>query len=281
MIVFVITGLLCETIWNRIDMESNISKFVEICRQDGQAVERFIVSYYNTRPTATSFLDGGCNIGYHTFGAAKHFQGTIIAVDANRVIYEQFLKKLSEQSQDFQQRIVPVFGALQSDNTLNKISFFCSSSHPGRSSLNTKPWGQWGKGEVIYENASEVPAHTIDQLCKKFVLKDIGFIKLDLEGGEFQALMGAQNVLQNQRPHIAMEYGIKLNNQEMMGYSQYELFEFFANQKYSLLSPWGEKLDINKSYQFWYAFAIPIEDLNDSISELQFLFSLFCKQNLS
>lgn len=66
-----------------------------------------------------------------------------------------------------------------------------------------------------------------------------------------------------------------------MGYSQYELFEFFANQKYSLLSPWGEKLDINRSHQFWYAFAIPIEDLNDSISHLQFLFSLFCKQNLS
>lgn len=256
---------------NQLDTELNISKFIEICRQDGQAAERFIVCYYNTRPMTTSFVDGGCNNGYHTFQAARHFQGKIIAVDANGAIYSQFIEKLSEQSNDFQQRILPVFGALQSDNTLDTISFFCSSSHPGRSSLNTKPWGQWGKGKVIYEKSLEVPAHTIDQLSKKYDLKDIGFIKLDLESGEFKALMGAQNVLQSQRPHIAMEYGIKLNNQDLMGYSQYELFAFFANQNYLLLSPWGEQIDVNKSYRFWYAFAIPREDLNESV---------FCLQNI-
>jgi FkbM family methyltransferase len=253
-------------------MGSNITEFIEICRQDGQAVERLITSYYCSRPSFASFVDGGCHLGYHTFKAATHFQGKVLSIDANQSTYQKFTDQLLGHSADFQNRIIPIFGALQSDPKAETVSFFCSSSHPGRSSINTRPWGQWGQGSVVYEKPLTVSALTIDGLCNRYEIKDVGFIKLDLESGEFPALKGAKATLQDNRPHIAMEYGLKLNNQDLMGYSQRDFFDFMKNLGYVILSPWGEELNVDQSYQFWYAFGIPVEELEDSKKKLKDIF---------
>jgi FkbM family methyltransferase len=253
-------------------MDSKITNFLQMCRQNTIVIERLIATYYKTRPINFSFLDGGSSMGHHTFQAAKHFKGKILAVEANENTYKRFVVKLSEKSFEVENRIIPVYGALQEDSKKETVSFYCSSSHPGRSSMNVKLWEDLGKGKVIYKGNQKVPALTIDGLSAKYQVGDIGFIKLDLESGEFSALKGAKNVLKKNRPHIAMEYAIKLNNQHIMGYSQDDIFKFITNQGYVLLSPWGEELKANQSFCFSYAFVIPIENVNESKSCLEKIF---------
>lgn len=53
-------------------------------------------------------------------------------------------------------------------------------------------------GNII--NEVEVPIMTLDQFVESYVLQDPTFIRMDLEGYEFQVIKGAHNILNNNRP---------------------------------------------------------------------------------
>jgi hypothetical protein len=49
-----------------------------------------------------------------------------------------------------------------------------------------------------------VPLTTIDTLAEEFGLNRVDFIKMDIEGAEVAALMGAEGTLAKQRPRLAL-----------------------------------------------------------------------------
>jgi FkbM family methyltransferase len=79
----------------------------------------------------------------------------------------------------------------------------------------------------------DVRVTTIDALCERHNLSP-GFIKIDVEGHEFQVLRGADKTITKHRPVILMEVSRKLL--EANGSEPYDVFSFLEERGYSLLS---------------------------------------------
>lgn len=59
---------------------------------------------------------------------------------------------------------------------------------------------------IVKENNAGVNVHTINTITLDEFLKDqkVTFIKMDIEGAEFDALVGAKNIIQTQKPKLAI-----------------------------------------------------------------------------
>lgn len=68
--------------------------------------------------------------------------------------------------------------------------------------------------------------HTIDELCSKHGLPQPDFIKIDVEGGEMDVLVGATQTIRDKQPTIAFEYN---DNAAKIGYSLASFTEFLKS----------------------------------------------------
>jgi FkbM family methyltransferase len=75
-----------------------------------------------------------------------------------------------------------------------------------------------------------VPVTTLD--CQIPTSAKVALIKLDIEGGEYHALCGAENLLRRCRPFIAFEAGQKSTGQ--YGVSAGEMYDWLAAREYEI-----------------------------------------------
>lgn len=82
----------------------------------------------------------------------------------------------------------------------------------------------------------KVPLKTLDNLIPNDT--KIDFIKIDVEGGEFNVIKGAKNLLLNNKPIIIFEFGLGASN--FYNSSPENLFDYLnkLNYKISLLNKW-------------------------------------------
>lgn len=238
----------------------NIQTFIDQCKYDGQKIEKVIRNFYSSLENRSSFIDGGSNFGYHALFAADCFNDTVFAIEASPKTYIGFINSLKNEHKSLEAEIIPINAALGNRKKQGDVAnFFYSSSHPGRSTLNTKMWNEWGKGSVVYEQPISCPIIEIDDL-KNFskTNKKIDFIKLDLEGTEIQALKGGTNTILDDKPSIVIEYGLRPHNESEYDEKIAEFEKFLNEIQYCAYSPWGEnftnKLEV---YNFWYLFLFP------------------------
>lgn len=237
--------------------------YIDACSKDGQKIERLIRTFYRTQPRRSVFIDGGAHNGYHTNFAARHFSGRVIGVEASPVIYVELVKQKMKAAVNANEcEIFPINAALGCrEKQGDTAQFFYSPTHPGRSTVNTKMWEQWGKGNVKYEAPIMAPIVEIDDLTRLFGGgKDIDFIKLDLEGNEINALRGAHKTLMTHRPNVVMEFGLKLHNQHLFGETLQEFRAFLQTWGYRAFAPWAEDVTetlTSSVYPFWYLFLLP------------------------
>lgn len=59
-----------------------------------------------------------------------------------------------------------------------------------------------------------VAVNTLDFYVSDAMLKKVSFLKIDVEGFEWNVLQGAKNTLQTFKPHILMEYDFERHNEE-------------------------------------------------------------------
>jgi FkbM family methyltransferase len=229
--------------------------FADRARSDGKLIELVIKDVYVSNfPADGVALDGGGNVGYHTKGLAEHLTaGRVISVEANRATYETLLRNTSRFS-----NVTAVYAALQDDPGRQTVTFNCSPSHPGRSGIS-RLWDTISPGKVAYEPAAAVPATTIDKLVREHGLARLDFIKLDLEGGEYHAMRGAEHSLRTLRPLVVSEHSIhapKLNGFDIAVY-----FEWLRGLGYTPMAPNGELVELSRPFPFWYVFLVPTETL--------------------
>lgn len=172
-------------------------------------VERFVVTFYNAyksfeaTPTAlisrylepgTVALDVGAHFGYYTtrFSSLVGEAGEVIAWepnDSSRRILERQLARRSIRNV----RVLP-FAAwststnvqLDIDGPLGVTSHITTSSKVG---------------------GSRVQGRTIDEIVLGLGNVRVGFIKIDVEGAEVEALLGAKHTLLKHRPVVLCEIG--------------------------------------------------------------------------
>jgi FkbM family methyltransferase len=104
----------------------------------------------------------------------------------------------------------------------------------------------------------DVTVATLDQ----FALPDVDYIKLDIEGGELDALAGGRETLAMWRPLISIEYGRP--GYSSYGHSKRSLLEWANAQRYLVTDLFGSPFD-ERAYArcvdryYWDYFLVPQE----------------------
>jgi FkbM family methyltransferase len=151
------------------------------------------------RPGAV-FYDVGAQVGTMTLGTARLVgeSGRVIAFDGDPENVERLL--VNSEKNEFQARIRVVHGAVWSRTASDGIPFrrgAATSSHGGVEADGNYP--VLGNGEII-----RVPAITLDDFIAAGAPSP-QLIKIDVEGGEYEVLQGADRLFTVQRPFIIVE----------------------------------------------------------------------------
>ena len=166
-------------------------------------------------------LDIGANIGTFTIGVAKFLENTdsrLICFEPQRIVFQQlcaniFLNQLSN---------VHAFNlAVGEKNQIVNLPIidFHKSSNPGGFSVNddirdhlNKEYQKGTTAKNTFQNtiSEKMQIITIDSLN---IEDEIAFIKIDVEGGELEVLIGAKNTLQknNYPPIVFEDWGSKFS----------------------------------------------------------------------
>jgi len=152
------------------------------------------------------FVDVGANIGQYSLFASQCIpSGTVISFEPVKEIFEQFKESVIK-------------------NNIKNIILY----NKGCGDINThtsiyKKAGDAGGSSIINQNFGEKEStEAIEVVTLDDVLinkKNIDFIKIDVEGFEYETLLGAQNIIEKFKPILLIEYspGIYKKNKEENG----------------------------------------------------------------
>lgn len=135
-------------------------------------------------------LDIGANIGNHSIAFSKFFDN-VHAFEPNSMTFD-----ILEINAKWNPRIRP---------------YQLGASNSSFTATARVPAGNLGAAEIIRSNQKETDniVHfqciRIDEFIDPSIIGSIGFIKIDVEGHEFEALTGCQRVISSSEPIIAFE----------------------------------------------------------------------------
>jgi FkbM family methyltransferase len=167
-------------------------------------------------------LDIGANVGWHTLLMAKLVgdHGRVLALEPNPSVRAKLTEHVEINS--FHWVDILPFAASSSDGTAQFLGIPAETSNSGSSHL-------LASGDNRPSNQFEVEMRRVDRIVRDAGVQRLDFIKLDIEGHEWPALVGAEESIARFRPRIAFEYGADY----ALG-SPEEFAEFFAKHRYRL-----------------------------------------------
>jgi FkbM family methyltransferase len=193
------------------------------------------------------FLDGGANWGRHSIPSSKKVgpNGLVISIEP--------VPKLAGHLLQFGFPNVLVVEAGLSDRQ-EMLDFFFAEDLDGYSSLRSRPEFD---GESI--DKIKINVTTLDTL-RKDIGRKFDFLKLDIEGAEFHAFLGAKSMLINDKPIVIFENGLGQSAQRF-NYTEKQFFDFFKEIDFKIMDFFGEELsdfEINpQENKPWYFVAYP------------------------
>ena len=217
---------------------------LERAREDPMTFERLIqLVYSNLLTTGDTVVDGGAHTGLHTFPLSRLIgpAGNVIAVEA-----------LPDLANDLRRRTislanVTVVAAALTDFR-GRVTFQRVHEDLARSGIQRVPYpGPMTVQQVV------VPALQLDDL----VSGSLRFIKLDLEGGEFNALRGGRQSIKRFNPLIIFERSIQ--TAAAYGYTATDYFALLADIGYLTFDLFGVPITESGWARFgrpWYAIAV-------------------------
>jgi FkbM family methyltransferase len=176
-------------------------------------------------------IDGGANHGYHTWPLALQVgpQGRVLAIEPIPALAAKL--RAAALARGLAQ--VEVIEAALSDRA-GTAAFHWVRNGDGYSGLQARP----------YPFTPDTALITVRRL-RLDDIADAGprpwrFAKLDLEGGEYHALQGAQASIARWRPMLVLESGREIATRAY-GYSRDDFFGLFARLDYRLLDLAGRR----------------------------------------
>ncbi len=211
------------------------AKWMQLFTGSEGYVERFIQMVYSHWVRSGDLvIDGGSADGCHTRPLSELVgpQGITLAVEPLYFIYKSRPWAKNYKSDN----VIIEESALS--NFVGESHFNCIKDTPGYSGLKK---GYWPAGETVEDITVRVI--TLDELIKKHALnigaRNLSFIKLDLEGGEYDALRGGRDTLQRYKPLIIFEHAPKAAPINY-GYLADAFFELGRELGYGVYDVWGD-----------------------------------------
>jgi FkbM family methyltransferase len=160
-------------------------------------------------------LDVGANIGYYSFVAAhRASSGVVYAFEphtANSTLLQQ------NTALNNLHNVIHVQAAV-SDGPGEKTLFVSGSDNIGMTGL-TKASNFSGRTEMVR-------TVLLDEWMEEAGVDHIDLVKMDIEGAEYQALIGMKAILKKWKPPLFMEVSNQLL--QSYGYSSHEIYAFLA-----------------------------------------------------
>jgi FkbM family methyltransferase len=118
------------------------------------------------------------------------------------------------------------------------------------------PWLSSRKERELGEVHEAKKIKVMNRCLDQFASFPITFIKLDLEGGEYHALLGGERLLETRRPVIVMECG-REPAAKTYGYSADDFFLLFARHAYTLVDLFGQRFTRREFELSWDTEEVP------------------------
>lgn len=148
---------------------------------------------------------------------------------------------------------VQVFSIAVASET-GERAFFVNESHPGLSGLSERCGWMNDKLQKL-----TVPVDTLDRIIGQH---HVDFIKIDVEGADYEVLKGAQRMLSRCRPVVLFEFGIgganyfgvypdiMYNFLIEIGYAVYTVGDYLSGQRPLDLAKFKQHFDLCSQYNF-------------------------------
>lgn len=191
-------------------------------------------------------VDIGANIGYFSvlLGYLVGSEGRVYSFEANRFIFDYLLDNLSINY--LHDRIEALNCAVYSND--ETISFYVSKKFMGNSSIHAHS-EEYKRNYFEETEEVQVSAVVLDQFFE--TQEKIDFLKIDIEGGEYQAFIGMGHLLKNK---IITTVVFELN-------------------KGMLQDDWAPFIDLLKEYEYlgrkYYVLSDEGELVNVELNELK------------
>jgi FkbM family methyltransferase len=154
--------------------------------------EKDIIDHFNPKERDI-VVDIGAHIGLYTIMASKHVgpNGKIVAIEANPDNFEMLNRnvKLNQLT-----NVTNLNCAVYSRET--KIKLYLAGEGSNRTKYNTLIAERANEGK---EKFVEVNADTLDHLMQLQGISEINWIKIDVEGAEYEVLKGASNIISHSK----------------------------------------------------------------------------------
>ena len=199
----------------------------------GPISEKLIRAFYrNILAPGDAAADVGVHYGFHLFGMRDCVgdSGVVYGIEANIERYAALLKRLSNQGLA-NVHLLNIAAA----NEEGFRDFFINRTHTGRSGLAENRKAQSDEIEKITVYAAPLSA----VIPKKQRLK---FMKIDIEGGEFPALLGAKSIVQNSQMLIVFEGKLSLSAAKF-GFPVEMVGEYMRELGYCVSDLFGNPVD--------------------------------------
>lgn len=178
----------------------------------------------------TSAIDGGAHIGTHTVSMMRALGtgGHVYSFEPHPEIYPALEHNIAKEMLDNPLGAKAIPYQLALGTTAHKAQLFCN---PTNFASNT-----------VLDNVFdcklplEIEVVTLDEIIPQE--EEICFIKLDVEGGEYKVLQGAEKLLARWHPVIFMEFSE--NFLPLAGITEQELYAWFRERGYSRFVPFPE-----------------------------------------
>lgn len=226
--------------------------------KQGDRLEDMIAALYGSvlQPGDLA-VDGGAHVGLHSIGMARCVRpdGRIIAVEAlARLAGGMLAQQITKHG--FGDTIIVenlALGAAPGEAVFHDVF-----EAPGYSGLRVRTDLPGTLSETVRE--VRVRVETLDALVARHGQgRPVRFIKLDLEGGEFDCLRGARAALERDRPIVVFEHG-QAEAAKLYGYDKGNFFDYFDSVGYRLATLLEEPLTREvwgTGHAVWYVVARP------------------------
>jgi len=194
-------------------------------------------------PEKSVIFDIGANIGLFSLAYANLFpNSTVYGFEPVPFIYEIYLENIKLNNKNIKDRIIPF--EIGFSNKLQRLSL----GIPNKRTHNRYSRDiNIGLYSVNGENNKNINASftTIDTFVIEKNIKTIDFIKIDVEGHEYEVLDGARNTINKLKPIIVMEYNELTRT--ISDHTAIDFQNYFNKNKYSIYGlEYGWKRELKK-----------------------------------